>query len=191
MKLSVRFHNHTESSLHHIMSFFGMPGVMIELGCFEGDTTFNLARIFKERKHKCDYYAIDPFLGTENLTQEVVSKAKELFVENLKEYPEINFIEKTSFDGLLDLHNQKVKADLIYVDGSHFAKSVLADAVLGFELLHINGIMLFDDAVTWRYGVNVQDSPKIAIDNFIQCNWDRLELFCLPNGYQTAVRRIK
>jgi hypothetical protein len=50
--------------------------------------------------------------------------------------------------------------------------------------------MLFDDAVSWRYGSSIQDSPKIAIDSFIQCNWNRLKVLEMPNGYQTAIKRI-
>ena len=104
-------------------------------------------------------------------------------------FPQVELIQKNSFDGLIELHNRGIKADLIYVDGSHFAKDVLADAVLGFEILNIGGVMLFDDAVSWRYGEAIQDSPKIAIDSFIACNWNRLKVLEMPNGYQVGIRR--
>jgi hypothetical protein len=80
-------------------------------------------------------------------------------------------------------------ADLIYVDGSHRAKDVLLDATLGFELLNVGGVMLFDDAISWRYGDSIHDSPKQAVDAFIACNWDRLKVLELPNGYQVAVQK--
>ena len=51
-------------------------------------------------------------------------------------------------------------------------------------------IMGLPDAVSWRYGSSIQDSPKIAIDSFIQCNWNRLKVLEMPNGYQTAIERI-
>jgi hypothetical protein len=63
--------------------------------------------------------------------------------------------------------------------------------VLGFELLKVGGVMLFDDAMSWRYGEAIQDSPKVAVDNFIQCNWDRLKVLEMPNGYQVAIQRTK
>ena len=51
--------------------------------------------------------------------------------------------------------------------------------------------MLFDDSVVWRYKGDITNSPKIAVDNFIQCYWDRLEVLEIPNGYQLAIRRKK
>jgi hypothetical protein len=49
--------------------------------------------------------------------------------------------------------------------------------------------MLFDDAISWRYGDSIHDSPKQAVDAFIACNWDRLKVLELPNGYQVAVQK--
>jgi hypothetical protein len=188
MKLTVRFHDHTQDSLMRIFSENGIPSVVVELGCFEGDTTFNVARFLESQKPYA-YYAVDPFMASENLRQEVVDEAKERFLQNAAEYPRVELIEKKSFDALLELHARQVKADLIYVDGSHFAADVLADAVLGFEMLNPGGVMLFDDAMSWRYGEQIQDSPKIAIDNFIQCNWHRLKVLEMPNGYQVAIKK--
>jgi hypothetical protein len=190
MKLSVRFHDHTQTSLMRIFQEVGIPSVVIELGCFEGDTTFNVARFLQSQKEYA-YFAVDPFQASENLRQEVVDEAKTQFIQNALEYPRVELLEKPSFQALLELHAREVKADLIYVDGSHFAKDVLADAVLGFELLKVGGVMLFDDAMSWRYGEAIQDSPKVAVDNFIQCNWDRLKVLEMPNGYQVAIQRTK
>jgi len=107
----------------------------------------------------------------------------------MEEFPQVELIEKNSFEGLIELYNRGVKADLIYVDGSHFAKDVLTDAAISFEMLNVGGVMLFDDAVSWRYGQVIQDSPKIAIDAFIMCNWNRLKVLEMPNGYQTAIQK--
>jgi hypothetical protein len=190
MSISVIFHDHTESSFSRILKEVIVPGVTIELGVFEGDTTFNITHLLASRNPKYKHYAIDPFQASENLKQEVVDKAKKQFISNMVEFPQVELIEKTSFEGLLELHQRGVKADFIYVDGSHFAKDVLSDAVLGFELLNLGGVMLFDDAVSWRYGDHIQDSPKIAVDSFIQCNWNRLRVLEMPNGYQIAIKRV-
>lgn len=190
MKISVRFHDHIKSSFQRILQENIVPKVTIEIGVFEGDSTFNIVNYLIQENPTYKHYAIDPFSSSENLKQEVVDKAKAQFKSNMVEFPQVELIEKNSLDGLLELYNRNVKADFIYVDGSHFAKDVLSDAVLGFELLNIGGVMLFDDAVSWRYGSNIQDSPKIAIDSFIQCNWNRLKVLEMPNGYQTAIKRI-
>ena len=167
MKISVRFHDHIKSSFQRILQENIVPKVTIEIGVFEGDSTFNIVNHLIQKNPTYKHYAIDPFSQSENLRQEVVDEAKAQFKSNMVEFPQVELIEKNSLDGLLELHNRNVKADFIYVDGSHFAKDVLSDAVLGFELLNIGGVMLFDDAVSWRYGSSIQDSPKIAIDSFI------------------------
>ena len=59
--------------------------------------------------------------------------------------------------------------DFIYIDGSHQAPDVLFDALLGFELLKIGGVIAFDDYL-WHEplpnGIDPIRCPKIAIDAF-------------------------
>ena len=190
MEFSVVFHDHIKNSFLRILNEHIVPLVSIEIGVFEGESTFNITSLLIQRDTSYKHYAIDPFTASENLTQDVVDAAKLKFKEYMLEFPQVELIEKNSFDVLLELYQRGIKADFIYVDGSHFAKDVLSDAVLGFELLNIGGVMLFDDAVSWRYGEQIQDSPKIAIDSFIQCNWNRLTVLEMPNGYQTAIKRV-
>ena len=190
MQFSVIFHDHTKSSFLRILQEVIVPKVTIEIGVFEGETTFNITNLLSERNPDYRHYAIDPFSASENLRQELVDDAKLTFKKNMLECPQVELIEKNSFEGLLELHWRAIKADFIYVDGSHFAKDVLSDAVFGFELLNIGGVMLFDDAVSWRYGEHIQDSPKVAVDAFIQCNWNRLRVLEMPGGYQTAIKRV-
>ena len=190
MQFSVIFHDHAKSSFLRILQEVIVPKVTIEIGVFEGETTFNITNLLGERNPDYKHYAIDPFSASENLRQEVVDDAKFAFKKNMLEFPQVELIEKNSFEGLLELHWRAIKADFIYVDGSHFAKDVLSDAVFGFELLNIGGVMLFDDAVSWRYGEYIQDSPKVAVDAFIQCNWNRLRVLEMPGGYQTAIKRV-
>ena len=190
MQFSVIFHDHAKSSFLRILQEVIVPKVTIEIGVFEGETTFNITNLLGERNPDYKHYAIDPFSASENLRQGVVDDAKLTFKKNMLEFPQVELIEKNSFEGLLELHWRAIKADFIYVDGSHFAKDVLSDAVFGFELLNIGGVMLFDDAVSWRYGEHIQDSPKVAVDAFIQCNWNRLRVLEMPGGYQTAIKRV-
>ena len=67
---------------------------------------------------------------------------------NLKPYNNVTFIKNLSENALRNLsHNGKNKlfADFIYIDGNHFAKYVLEDAVLSWGLLKYDGYMIFDD----------------------------------------------
>ena len=193
MKFTVRFHDHVITSVESICRQVGFPKTVIEIGVFEGETTFNMSQMISQNVEGYKHYAIDPFDTSADLPEKNMSSTKEIFLNNLKESSQglVEFMNMKSFDALIELRNRGVKADLIYVDGDHRAPEVLQDAVLGFELLNIGGVMLFDDSVVWRYKGDITNSPKIAVDNFIQCYWDRLEVLEIPNGYQLAIRRKK
>jgi len=65
--------------------------------------------------------------------------------------------------------NIGVKADFVYVDGSHQAPDVLADLVLAFQVLRPGGVLICDDYLWSNEGPGTEDvlnSPKIAIDAF-------------------------
>lgn len=188
MNFSVIFHDHTKHSLYRVLNEIGTPKTVIEIGGFEGETTFNFANALRQFG-PFSYYVIDPFTASENLKQGVLDEARQRFMDNAVSFPEVTLIEKTSLDGLIELRSRGVTADLIYVDGSHFAKDVLLDAALGFEMLNKDGVMLFDDAVSWRYGESIHDSPKQAVDAFIACNWNRLRVLETPTGYQVAIQK--
>jgi SAM-dependent methyltransferase len=84
--------------------------------------------------------------------------------------------------------------DIIYIDGSHLAADVLADAVFAWELLKPGGIMIFDDYCldASDFGADGQafpldKLPKVAIDAFLLAYNAELEL--LHRYYQLAVRK--
>jgi hypothetical protein len=81
--------------------------------------------------------------------------------------------------------------DFIYVDGSHEAPDVLCDAVLGFRLLRVGGIMAFDDYL-WSEqlpgGVDLVRCPKPAIDAFITLYIRKLTI-CPLGLYQMYVQK--
>jgi cephalosporin hydroxylase len=82
--------------------------------------------------------------------------------------------------------------DFVYVDGSHQAADVLADAVLGFRLLKVGGIIAFDDYL-WSEqlpsGKDPLRCPKPAIDAFVNLNFRKLEVLSAPL-YQLYVRKL-
>ena len=83
--------------------------------------------------------------------------------------------------------------DLIYVDGSHQAPDVLADAVLSFKLLRSGGILIFDDYL-WEEplpgGTDPLRCPKPAIDAFVNLHIRQLLILPAPLG-QLYVRKIE
>lgn len=80
---------------------------------------------------------------------------------------------------------------MIYIDGDHRASQVLIDIVLSWQLLNIGGMILCDDSTDWKYEdekgyAPAQMSPRMAIESFINCNWDKIKVIRMPNASQTA-----
>jgi hypothetical protein len=115
----------------------------------------------------------------------------EYLVNNLKPYQnKVEFIKGYSYDVLRSLtHNglNKDFADYVYIDGSHLAKDVLVDSVLGFALLKPEGIMIFDD---YGWGIHTNDEtqkPKLGIDCFLNGFEKYYEL--LGGGWQVYLKK--
>lgn len=82
--------------------------------------------------------------------------------------------------------------DWIYVDGSHEAPDVLADAVMAFLLLKPGGLLVFDDylwAVPDEPVTDFYQLPKPAIDAFVNINQRKLDIVIAPL-YQLYVRKL-
>lgn len=79
--------------------------------------------------------------------------------------------------------------DIIYIDGSHTTRNVLTDAVLCWDLLKMNGILIFDD---YRWNPFPEDplkGPQKAIDAFMEC-FDGEYVIVLMD-YQVMLRKTK
>ena len=189
-----QFNEHVKTSIDHIIKNTGTPKTVVELGVYQGYFTFNMTHTIAPINPGYQHYAIDPFTNSPDLEDDMIKKAYECFLHNKKISPHTHHIElirDTSWNGMMQLINRGVKADLIYVDGDHRAGEVLDDMVLGFKLLKVGGVMLCDDSVSWCYTDKhnqkpLHYSPRLAVDSFIQCNWGKVEVMILPNGYQSA-----
>jgi len=75
--------------------------------------------------------------------------------------------------------------DVIYIDGSHTGYDVLADAILAWELLKEDGVIIFDD-YQWRRGGGLPPElkPGPAIDAFLTMYRDFLTV--IHRCYQLA-----
>lgn len=76
--------------------------------------------------------------------------------------------------------------DFVYIDASHKASDVLEDAVLSWQLLKVDGVMIFDDYI-WEPQYAQIDSPALAIDAFVKCYADKLSV--LRKGMQVTIRK--
>ena len=111
---------------------------------------------------------------------------------NLSPYKNVTFIQSLSEKALRELtHNNQTElfADFIYIDGCHFTKCVLEDAVLSFSLLKYGGILAFDD---YGWGIHTNDEqvkPKLGIDSFLASYKGHYEI--VEMGWQIYLRKIK
>lgn len=71
--------------------------------------------------------------------------------------------------------------DILYIDGSHLARDIMHDAILGWDLLRRGGLMIFDD-YQWIHPDSFEESPKFAIDAFIRLHQQHLVV--LHIGYK-------
>ena len=78
--------------------------------------------------------------------------------------------------------------NFLYIDGSHVAADVLEDAILGWRLVKIGGIIIFDDYEWGAYQDQPTLHPKLAVDSFLNIFQNKLKI--IYKGYQVVVEKI-
>lgn len=86
------------------------------------------------------------------------------------------------------LRAMRTPVDFIYVDADHSSMGTLRDGVLGWDLLKVGGIMIFDD-YRWKDMPDELDRPALAVDAFCQCFARQIEVLS-PVGWQVAIRKV-
>jgi predicted O-methyltransferase YrrM len=134
----------------------------LEIGCFEGRTTlWLLDHVLTDPSSRV--YVIDPFNA--RYTQ------RDVFDRNLAAHLKTRqavVLEGRSGDVLRHRRPSFGPLDFVYVDGSHDAADVLADAVLVWPLVKPGGLVCFDDYVDLACPEEWQ-RPEIAVDAFVRC----------------------
>lgn len=165
----------------------------LEIGSYEGRSTVWTVENMMEDGGTI--VAIDTWEGGEEHTVigEPMSVVQANFNHNIellsKKHPDriVNAYKGTSTYYLSNLiTNDAPLFDFIYIDGSHQAPDVLADACMAWPLLKSGGIMVFDD-YAWGDPRDILHRPKLAIDVFMNLYAERLEMASL--AYQAVVRK--
>ena len=170
---------------------------ILEIGSFEGKSTiWFLENILSNEKSTIT--CIDPWTTYSQNTDSFNSLEDEWdFTNNEKTF--IYNIEQSGFSDkvivnkgfsykiLPKLINDNNKYDIIFIDGNHTSPFVLTDCVMCWYLLEDNGIMIFDDYL-WG-DTESTTSPKIAVDSFISCFNDYIEVIWYD--YRVAIKKIK
>ncbi|WP_335191084.1 class I SAM-dependent methyltransferase [Nostoc sp.] len=78
--------------------------------------------------------------------------------------------------------------DMLYIDGSHLASDVLTDAVLGWGLVKIGGLIVFDDYdFKFPNSVDAGQETKIGIDAFLKVFCKKINI--IHQGHQVIVEK--
>ena len=155
---------------------------LIEIGSFEGRSTIwscqNLL-LHPDSKIIC----IDTFQGSVEHNDELKADLFSRFKHNVESagfLGKVQIHQGESWKELTKLVAQGVKADVVYIDGSHQAPDVLEDAYLAFRACRNGGLMIFDDyhwCIEPHGKEDILNSPKLAIDTFFNINRRRIKLF--------------
>ena len=142
------------------------PSIIFEVGTWLGASAINMARNAKRLSLNTKIYCVDTWLGAEEFwTTGKDDPERNLNIKN--GYPRVYFdflanvvghgmqdviipIPNTSHIGSIILSHLGLKAELIYIDGSHDYEDVKNDIRDYMPLLSPGGIMFGDDMKIWK-----------------------------------------
>ena len=153
----------------------------LEIGAFEGNSSMFVARKF----NLSQVYCVDNWEGIEEYYNLDFNKIEENFNENIKEFKNIIKLKKTSDDFFMD---NKIKFDVIYIDGYHKASQVIKDFKNSWNCLLPNGILIFDDYI-WQFFKNIEDNPCFAVNTFLKSIKNQYKILIVSNS-QLFIKKI-
>lgn len=176
------------------------PSRVLEVGSYEGRSACFMIETCAAGRD-IELHCVDTWAGGVEHDRNAMPLVEQRFERNIA-------LARSRVAHKVDLHKHKALSsealirllaegrqgtfDLIYIDGSHQAPDVLSDAVLGFMLLKVGGIIIFDDYL-WSMGRRGEQDfyqmPKPAIDAFVNINQRKLNVFEAPL-YQLYAQKI-
>jgi predicted O-methyltransferase YrrM len=172
---------------------------ILEIGSYEGRSTVWFIETYLHNINST-ITCIDPWLDYSQDEKSLNSynavdaqwkfgslKIKEIFENNIHlsgKKDQVIIHHDLSTNILPKLLVEKKKYDVIFIDGNHVAPFVMMDAVLCWNLLNKNGIMIFDDYL-WMPNLDKKLRPQMAIDYFIEvfANYCEVKL----NNYRKSI----
>lgn len=146
-----QYRNCTTFSTFLYERFAGKPTNLIQIGVFEAmDLVWQFQHVLTHPKSRA--VAIDPWLGTRKLDQDVMDGVYQRAVNNLSKWKDqVQIVRATSQEALpkmLDDYPFGINPgewDIVIIDGDHHAEPVYSDAVNSLPLVRKGGWLLFDD----------------------------------------------
>lgn len=165
------------------------PQVIVEIGSYEGASAcWMLEHLMKHPDSRL--YCLDTFAGSIEHTARQRENLEQRFKQNIAltgKAQQVEALIGRSDDGLVKLLSRGIKADFVYVDGSHKTADVLTDSVLAWKLLKPGGLLVFDDYLWPVYQDQPLLNPKMAIDAFINCHMNQVRYISVAQRSQFCV----
>ncbi len=153
----------------------------LEIGCYEGKATRWLLDNILTTKNSC-ISVVDTFVGSIEHGKIDNSRMLKHFMSNVGYDKRVKIFQSTSKHFL---KNSNDAFDFVYIDGSHIAKDVIADAVLSWDRLKRNGVLVFDDYDWKKFPKTSNFHPKMAIDSFMKMYKDGFKV--VGKNYQICL----
>lgn len=169
--------------------FRDKPARVLEIGSWEGRS----ALFFLNYLPKCRLVCVDTFGGNEEHHRDdyfaaLVPETEGRFDANVAPFGER--VEKHKGPSGVVLPQLGVagrRFDIAYVDGSHYAADVYADAALTWTLMAPGGIVIFDD-YNWDLMDHENERPKLGVDAFLRTIEDQHRI--VHQDYQLAIVKV-
>ena len=146
-----------------LFKHYGFPSNALEIGSFEGRSTCWLLS-----NTSAHVTCVDTWEGSDEHGSELKNGLFDRFLENIEPYKERVTICRGISGEILRKFPCEPTYDFIYIDGSHYSKDVLEDAILAWRLVKPGGNIIFDD-FNWKLeGTELSDlsNPRSGIESF-------------------------
>lgn len=181
--------SHNIAGLNQVLPQLKGRRRFLEIGCFEGLSTCWFLSHYLDPLG--EMVCIDTFKGGLEHGGVDYSEVRSRFETNVGEVKRpqqsVCVLEDSSYAALARLASEGSRFDFIYVDGSHEAPDVMADACMAFPMLEPGGIMVFDDYL-WAPERPIHQTPKMAVDMFLMLHHGQFEVVLL--SYQLGIRKL-
>ncbi|MDZ7961899.1 MAG: glycosyltransferase [Aulosira sp. DedQUE10] len=174
-----------------LKNFAHLPNLnFLEIGSWEGRSTcWLLDNILTHASAKIT--CIDTFKGNiehQSLDEDSLKSLETRFDFNIAQTGAAAQVEKIVGISQEVLRTLPIDTyDFLYIDGSHLASHVLEDVVLGWRLIKVKGIIIFDDYNWPEFPDNLIQHPKLAIDAFLTVFCDKIQV--IHQGYQVIIQK--
>ena len=162
---------------------------VLEIGSWEGLSSYFILHSLPNATLTCvdTWEGADEHKSGDASTENSLNNIEKSFDKNLSEFENRLIKYKgTSFSFFND--NPEINTyDIIYIDGSHHCDDVIVDAIKGFEMLKIGGIMIFDDYM-WEYYPKSIENPAAAINSFLRLKKGSYKI--VRTYYQLIIEKV-